>query len=324
MREAQFLKQNKDRWQHYERIPTNDPDELADRFVRITDDLAYARTFYPKSRTVKYLNALAARAHLAIYKNRKEKRSRFRTFWTTELPLVLVRHRREILYAFLFTLVFFLVGWLSAAKDDRFVRLILSDQYVNMTNENIEKGDPFGVYKQESSLMMFFHIASNNIQVSFFAYVFGIFGGVITVYLLMTNGIMLGSFMYYFFSRGLGQKAVMVIFIHGTIEMSSIIIAGACGLIIGKSWMFPGTYTRMESLVRGGKDSIKIIMALVVFFIVAAIFESFVTRHTEMPKWLSGTILISSLALMVWYFVIYPIQVKRSIDRTVAALPATD
>lgn len=316
MREAQFLKQNKDRWQHYERVPTNDPDELADRFVRLTDDLAYARTFYPKSKTVQYLNGLASRSHLAIYKNRKEKRNRFISFWKIELPLVLSKYRKDLLYAFLFFLVFFLIGWLSAAKEGNFVRLILGDNYVNVTNENIEKGDPFGIYKHEEPLMMFLSIAYNNIQVSFATYVFGIFGGVMTVYFMFKNGIMLGSFMYYFFSKGLGTQAVLVIFIHGTIEISALIIAGACGLILGKSWMFPGTYTRLEGLVKGAKDSLKIILGLVVFFLVAAFFESFVTRHTGMPVWLSVSILTGSLLLMIWYFVLYPQKVKRSFETT--------
>src|SRR5688572_50323 len=114
MREAQFLKQNKDRWQQYERVPTNDPDELADRFIQLTDDLAYARTFYSKSKTVQYLNGLASKFHLAIYKNRKEKDNRFKTFFVTELPLVLARYRKDLLYAFIFFTVFFLIGWLSA------------------------------------------------------------------------------------------------------------------------------------------------------------------------------------------------------------------
>jgi len=319
MREAQFLKQNKDRWQYYERIPTNDPDELADRFVRLTDDLAYARTFYPKSKTVQYLNGLASRSHLAIYKNRKERRSRFSSFWTTELPLVLARYRKDLLYAFLFFFVFFLIGWLSAAKDDHFVRLILGDGYVNMTNENIEKGDPFGVYKQEDAILMFFSIAFNNIWISFVTYVTGIAAGVWTIFMLLKNGIMLGSFMYYFFAKGLGQKAVLVIFVHGTIEISAIIIAGACGLILGKSWMFPGTYTRLEGLMRGARDSLKIAVALVAFFLVAAFFESFVTRHTGMPVWLSAFILGASLLLMVWYFVLYPLKVKRSFEQAPAA-----
>jgi uncharacterized membrane protein SpoIIM required for sporulation len=318
MREAQFLKQNKDRWQQYERLPTNDPDELADRFVQLTDDLAYAKTFYSKSKTVQYLNGLASKSHLAIYKNRKEKNNRFISFWKIELPLTLARYRKDLLYAFVFFFIFFLIGWLSAAKDDNFIRLILGDGYVNMTNENIEKGDPFSVYKKDDGLYMFLRIAQNNITVSFWTYVMGIFAGVWTVYLLFRNGIMLGSFMYYFFSKGLGTKAVLVIFIHGTIEISSIIIAGACGLILGKSWMFPGTYTRLEGLIRGAKDSLKIVLGLTAFFLVAAFFESFVTRHTGMPAWMSGAILVGSLYLMIWYFVLYPQKVKKRFETALA------
>jgi uncharacterized membrane protein SpoIIM required for sporulation len=228
---------------------------------------------------------------------------------------VLSKYRKDIFYAFLFFFVFFLIGWISAAKDDHFVRLILGDGYVNMTNENIEKGDPFGVYKRDEPVLMFMMIASNNIMVSFQTYVWGIVAGVITIVRLLIEGVRLGSFMYYFFAKGLGAKAVSVIFIHGTIEISSLILAGACGLILGKSWMFPGTYTRLEGLIRGAKDSLKIAFSLVLFLLVAAFFESFVTRHTEMPGWLSTSILSGSLVLMVWYFVVYPQRVKRSFEK---------
>jgi uncharacterized membrane protein SpoIIM required for sporulation len=161
---------------------------------------------------------------------------------------------------------------------------------------------------------MFLMIAFNNIQVYFWVYVLGIFAAVWTVYLLFTNGIMLGSFEYFFFSKGLGWKSLVVVFVHGTIEISAIIIAGAAGLILGKSWMFPGTYKRMESLKSGAKDSLKIVLGLVPFFLVAAFLEGFITRHTEMPLWLSISILMASLFLIGWYFVIYPKQMMKRIE----------
>ena len=145
MREALFLKQNKERWKSYEQHHADDPDALAERFVSLTDDLAYARTFYPGSKTVKYLNGLAADIHLAIYQNKKEKRNRLVDFWKYDLPMIMGKHRKQLLYAFLFFMVFLMMGIISAKYDEDFVRLILGDDYVNMTNENIEKGDPFGV-----------------------------------------------------------------------------------------------------------------------------------------------------------------------------------
>ena len=110
MREALFLKQNKERWKSYEQYHADDPDALAERFVSLTDDLAYARTFYPGSKTVKYLNGLAADIHLAIYQNKKEKRNRIVDFWKYDLPTIMGKHRKQLLYAFLFFMVFLLMG----------------------------------------------------------------------------------------------------------------------------------------------------------------------------------------------------------------------
>ncbi len=266
MREALFLKQNKDRWSSYEREPSSDPDELAERFIQLTDDLAYARTFYPKSKTVQYLNGLAGSIHLAIYKNKKEKQNRLIEFWKYELPLVMARNQRALLYAFLFFTSFVLIGVLSAHYDENFIRLILGDGYVNMTNENIEKGDPFGVYKSRDPMTMFLTIAFNNIYVSFRVFVMGLMLGVGTVYGLFYNGIMLGSFEYYFFSKGIGFDSILVVFIHGTLEISAIIIAGAAGLVLGNSILFPKTLTRMQSVIRGAKDGLKIIIGLLPVF----------------------------------------------------------
>ena len=248
MREALFIKQNTQRWKDYENQRASGPDELAESFISITDDLAYAKTFYPKSNTTKYLNGLAASFHQSIYKNKREKTNRFISFWQYELPLVFYKHRRQLLYSFIFFIVFSLMGWLSAKYDSTFIRAILGNDYVNMTNENIAKGDPFGVYKQGNSSLMFAMIASNNIRVELAAFVMGILLSLGTLYQLMFNGIMVGSFQYYFFSKGLGWQSVLVIWLHGTLEISSIIVAGGAGLILGNSILFPKTYTRMVSL----------------------------------------------------------------------------
>jgi len=314
MREALFIKQNTQRWKDYEKQQTSDPDELAESFISITDDLAYAKTFYPKSNTTKYLNGLAAGFHQSIYKNRKEKTNRFITFWKYELPLIFYKHRRQLLYSFLFFVVFSLMGWLSAKYDNTFLRAILGNDYVNMTNENIAKGDPFGVYKQGDSSLMFLMIASNNIRVELMTFVMGIFLSIGTIYELMFNGIMMGSFQYYFASKGFGLQSVLVIWLHGTLELSSIIIAGGAGLILGNSILFPKTFTRMVSLKNAAKDGLKIGIGLIPIFITAAFIESFLTRRTEMPIWLSGGILLSSAAFIIWYVILYPAYLNRKLN----------
>jgi len=287
------------------------PDELADRFIEITNDLAYSKTFYPNSRTTAYLNGLASKLHRSVYKNKKEKSNRFINFWKNELPLLFLEHRKQVIYSLVFFLISCAIGAISAKYDDTFVRLILGDGYVNMTNDNISKGDPFGVYKRENPILMFIQIGGNNIFVSFYTFVLGIlfsFGSIVS---LFRNGIMLGSFQYFFFSKNLGLQSVLVIWIHGTLEISAIVLAGAAGLILGNSLLFPKTYTRKASVLKGAKDGLKIVFGLVPIFIVAAFLESFITRHTEMPMILSGLILLSSAAFIIWYVFIYPIKINR-------------
>lgn len=315
MQEVAFLKKNSEKWKRFEALiagrNTTDPDTLAELFISLTDDLAYARTFYPESKTTRYLNTLTAKVHQAIYRNKKEEKSRFVTFWKEEVPRTMWECRRDLLYAFVIFTVAFLIGAVSAANDLAFPRLIMGDTYVNMTLENIKNGDPLAVYKQARELDMFFGITLNNVLVSFRMYASGILTAIGTVMMLFYNGIMVGAFQYFFYQHGVLTESLLTIWIHGTLEISAIIIAGAAGLTFGKSLLFPGTYTRSYSLLRGAKQGLKIIIGLVPIFITAGFLESFVTRHNDMPVVLSLLIIGSSLAFIVWYFVIYPSALYR-------------
>ena len=316
MREALFIKQNTERWKQYENLQSHDPDEIAECFIAITDDLAYAKTFYPQSKTIHYLNKIATGFHQSIYKNKKEKSGRFISYWQYELPLLFKKYQRQILYSFIFFVVFSLIGALSAKYDNSFVRLVMGDEYVNMTNDNIAKGDPFGVYKSGSSGMMFLMIAQNNLYITVVCYLLGIFCSVGTIFSLFKNGIMLGAFEYFFFSKGFGLKSILVIWIHGTLEISCIIIAGGAGLVFGNSILFPKTYNRFVSFKKGAIEGMKITLGILPIIVVAAIFESFVTRHTEMPVWLSISILSASLFFIVWYVIIYPARLTKTLNLT--------
>ncbi len=311
MREALFVKQNSGKWKSYEQLQASHPDQVAERFIDITNDLAYAKTFYPKSKTTAYLNGLASVLHQSIYKNKKEDSNRFIAFWKFELPVLFYTYRKQLLYALIFFVISGAIGVLSAKYDDGFVRLILGDRYVNMTNENIAKGDPFGVYKRQGPVSMFFMIAANNVYVSLLCFVSGIFLGIGPVFMLLRNGIMLGSFQYYFFSKGLGAASILVIWIHGTLEISAIVMAGAAGLVLGHGLLFPKTYTRLQAFRNSAKDGTKMALGIVPILVVAAFFEGFVTRYTQMPLWLSISVLGGSLLFIIWYVVIYPLQLNK-------------
>lgn len=315
MREALFIKNNTPRWQRFESLLSQknagNPDLLADLFIQLTDDLSFARTNYPESQTTVYLNNLAAKVHQAIYRNKKEEKGRFVRFWKYELPLLFYSAHKQLLYSFLIFAACMLIGAVSAAHDMNFVRLILGDAYVNMTLENIEKGDPLAVYKSEGEMDMFMFITLNNIFVSFKTFAYGIFISIGTVMSLFHNGIMLGSFQYFFYQKGLLLTSLLTIWIHGTLEISAIVIAGCAGMVMGNSLLFPGTYSRIESLMMGAKKGLKISIGLVPIFIMAGFLESFVTRHTEWPSVVKLAIILLSACFIVYYFIIYPIRLHK-------------
>ncbi|WP_276484488.1 stage II sporulation protein M [Paraflavitalea pollutisoli] len=311
MREGLFLKKNIEKWKQYQYESASNPDEMAKQFTELVNDLGYAKTFYPHSKVTTYLNGLASRIYLGIYRNKREESSRFARFWKTELPLTVRKYHRELLYAFLIFTTLAVMAAFSAAHDATFVRGILGDGYVEMTEDNIAKGDPFGVYKDENKIVMFLRIALNNIRVSLMVFVAGLFLSVGTAWFLFQNGMMLGAFQYMFFAKGLGWPSVLVIWIHGTLEISAIIIAGGAGFILGNSLLFPGTRKRIDSLKRGAKDGLKLMIGLVPVFIVAAFLEGYVTRYSSMPQWLSISILAASFSFILWYFVLYPIRLGK-------------
>ena len=315
MREGLFLKKNIENWKGYQYQPSSDPDEMAHEFTELVNDLGYARTFYPQSKVTQYLNGLASRTCLGIYKNKREDRSRLITFWTRELPLVVRKYHRELLYSFLIFTTFALMAAFSTAQDQSFVRGILGDSYVEMTESNIANGDPFGVYKSSDRLTMFFTIALNNIKVSFMVFIGGLLASLGTIWFLFNNGMMLGAFQTFFFMKNLGWQSVLVVWIHGTLEISAIIIAGGAGFILGNSILFPKTYRRIDSVKRGARDGMKLMIGLVPVFIAAAFLEGFITRYATMPKPLSISILALSFSFITWYFVAWPIILQKRLQR---------
>jgi uncharacterized membrane protein SpoIIM required for sporulation len=315
VREGRFIKKNIEKWKQYQYETATDPDEMAQQFTELVNDLGYSKTFYPQSKVTQYLNGLASKIYLGIYKNKREESSRIWRFWKTELPLTVRKYHRELLYAFLLFTAFAVMAAFSTAQDQSFVRGVLGNDYVEMTEENIARGDPFGVYKDKNKFEMFLTIALNNVKVSFMVFVGGFLLTIGTVWMLFQNGMMLGSFQTFFFLKEIGWQSVLVVWVHGTLEISAIIIAGGAGLIVGNSILFPGTHKRLHSLKRGAKDGLKLMIGLVPVFIVAAFLEGYITRYSTMPKGISISILASSFSFIIWYFVWYPIQLQNKMHR---------
>ncbi|MDX1327269.1 MAG: stage II sporulation protein M [Arenibacter sp.] len=327
MREAAFVRQNKEKWVAFEKAMNLNahmsPDQLANAYIKLTNDLAYAQTYYADSKTLLYLNSLASQAHQKLYKNKKERRNRIIDFWKTEFPLFFKQYHPTLLLAFLLFAVSAAIGSISSLYDDSFVRLILGDAYVNETLNNIAMGDPTAIYKGGSEIGSFLGITINNIRVAFLAFAFGVITSIGTAYILFSNGVMLGAFITFFYTQQVFFEANKQIWLHGTIEISVIVVAGCAGLIMGNSILFPKTFSRRVSFMKGAKDGLKVVVSTIPFFILAGFIEGFITRYSNMSVWLALTIIGASFSLIVYYYILYPILLNRKNERKGSAVYRT-
>jgi len=314
MKESKFIEQNKENWLEFEKKllhKYNQASRLDRLFVQITDDLSYARTFY-KTRSVKiYLNGIAQILFNNLYRNKSGNLKSFWNFWKKDLPLCIYEARKEFRISFAIFLFAFAIGILSSIYDKDFSRVILGKDYVEMTLENIKHHDPLAVYKKAHETSMFIGITINNLLVALSTFLFGAFFSFGTVISLIRNAIMVGGFQYFFIEKGLFRESFLTIWQHGTLEISSIIIAGAAGLTMGNGLLFPGSFSRIDAFKNSAQRGLKIFTGISPIIILAAFIEGFVTRHNDVSDFIRIMVIICSLTFVLVYFVVYPLHVAR-------------
>ena len=321
MRESKFIGQKADQWKEYEEGLEGGnlgPDKLERAFIELNDDLAYARTFY-RNRSVRvFLNNLLTPFYDRIYGSKRGGGAKkILSFFTETAPRIHYSAQRFMLVSLLTVMLGFMMGYFGTRHDQKFATTVLGPDYVRMTEENIAKGDPMGVYKDDEPAGMFFRIATNNLQVAFYFFLFGALFCVGTLYMLTVNGIVLGTFTYLFTSRGLTTEYLLTVYQHGTLEILTMVVEGAAGLMMGAGFLFPGTLSRVQSVQNAARKSITMFLVCVPIIMVAAFIESYLTRFTELDSILRLLIIGLSLLFMLFYFVVLPwlkFRGNRSLD----------
>ncbi|MFT5859579.1 MAG: putative membrane protein SpoIIM required for sporulation, partial [Flavobacteriaceae bacterium] len=315
MKETKFIEQNKKKWNRFEQLyesQSHDPEELSDLYMDITDDLSYAQTFY-RRRTVRvYLNQLAQKVYTGVHKQKGESFKKFITVWKVSLPLEIYRSRKNLLFALVAFLIYTTIGVVTTHLDPNFASIVLGQGYVDVTNENIANQNPLAIYEDNDQLSMFINITTNNLKVAFLTFFVGFFFTLGTHMLMFYNGVMLGTFQYFFHTKGLLVTSFLGIWIHGAFEISAIVLAAGAGITAGNGLLFPRSYTRMQSLQLSTKRGLKIMLSLVPFIIAAGFLESYVTANYQMlPDWSKWAIILFSFALILFFYVFYPMYVAR-------------
>lgn len=310
MKEIDFVAHNREKWDGYQDITRHlaatPPDRLAQIYLDVTADLAFAQTHFSESSTTTYLETLALHFHQRLYQRRYERWRELRRFYTHDIPLAFYHSRRELLIATLIFLFAMCVGIVSQHENPDFARFILGEIYVEKTEANIAGGKPMAVYSSEDELTMFGMIFLNNVWIDFYTFLSGLGSFLFVIAVALNNGVMFGTFETFLIQKGEVLSALFVVNLHGSLEIPTIVMSTASGLSLGTGWLFPGAQSRLSAFRDGAKRAVKIFLGVVPITFVAAFIESYFTRHTEVPLPARIAFVVAGFSFILYYVVLLP------------------
>jgi uncharacterized membrane protein SpoIIM required for sporulation len=282
-----FLNERRPAWQQLETLLTQtktdirrlSPQELADlgRLYRATtSDLALAQRDFPNQRVTHYLNGLVSRAHAQIYQEEPLRRRALQYFYCHEFPLLyrtLLPYTSLCFGVFLIgTMIAFFVTW----RHPDAIYVFAGAEIEELVRQ-VEAGKLWTEIAPTARSAASSMILTNNIRVMFLTFAGGITAGLLTLWVILSNGIHLGAIFGLLQVHGLSGGLGEFIVAHGFIELSVIFLAGGCGLYMGDALIRPGLLTRRTALVQRSRQSVQLILGCVPLLILAGLIEGFIS-----------------------------------------------
>ncbi|MBY7141535.1 stage II sporulation protein M [Virgibacillus sp. NKC19-3] len=280
----QFVKQNRKDWKQLEQYITilqksqrKQTGETIHQFNQLyqkaAQHLSYSQTFFPDEEITSYLNGLVAKSHNLLYKDQVSSMKQIRTFFSTTFIGLLLEQWKAVTVAMALFIIGMLAAFLSVLSDPLHLYGLLPEQVA----QSVSPEELGANHDAINHSMMSASIMTNNIQVAFLAFAGGITFGILTVYVMVYNGIMIGALAGLFWHYGQSYEFWAYIVPHGIIELTAIFIAGGAGLLMGYKLFVPGPYARGYQLKRQAKRSVQLLLGTIPLFVIAGIIEGFIT-----------------------------------------------
>jgi uncharacterized membrane protein SpoIIM required for sporulation len=272
--------------------------EAALLYRQAASDLSTLRQDPSARAYAEHVNQLLARAHHIIYSSRGTTFLKVLRFLRDGYPVIFQRHIRYVLVSFIILLAGAALGSVLTLARPEFMRHMLGPAMV----ETIERHEMWthsivGIKPLASSLIM-----TNNLSVCFMAFAGGILFGLLTVYSMFFNGLLLGVIGVACQQHGMSLDLWSFVAPHGSLELPSIILSGAAGLRLGYGVLFPGIYRWRDSVAHAGVDAARLVSAVIPLLVIAGSLEGFFSP-SDAPVWLKFTVGGSLFVLLVsWLF----------------------
>jgi uncharacterized membrane protein SpoIIM required for sporulation len=236
-----------------------------------SSDLAIARRDHPDAPITEYLNTLCARAHPLLYRGSPVRLGSIWGFFGTALPRSFRAAWPYIVASLVLMLVGFIAGWVAVdVRPDLRASLVPPSLFDEMARGQISTG------VQDAPFAAAF-IIQNNIRVALICFAGGVFLGIPTAFVLLSNGWMLGTVAAAVRLGGYDFQFWSLIVPHGVLELSVIVISGGTGLMVGDAILRPGQMRRGEALARVARRAVLLAFGAASLLIIAGTLEAFVS-----------------------------------------------
>jgi uncharacterized membrane protein SpoIIM required for sporulation len=255
------------------RLPASDILRLGTRYREAAADLAYARRRFGDDPVTRRLETLVLGSRPLVY-GAPARRGSLRAYLAHGYWRAIAERPKPLLAAWLLMLLPAVLAGLWALGDPSAAGGLVPAGYRSVAEPHHQglilhgAGEHAGV-----SIGIFV----NNIQVTFLAYAGGITLGLLTGYVLATNGILLGALAGLATQAGNGGDLLRLVVGHGVLELSCIAVTAAAGLRVGWSLVEPGAGTRASALRTEAARSVGIVLGTMPWLVLAGLVEGFVT-----------------------------------------------
>ncbi len=277
--------------------------DMARLYRATTSDLALAKRDFPRNEITVYLNQLVARAHAVVYRSEPLALKNLWDFISKGFPRLF---RETWIFTFIAAMFFILPAIASGVVT--YIRpasatLLLPPEAHRLIGIVEDKKLWIDIPVEERPYASAF-IMRNNIQVSFLAFASGLTAGLLTLWVLFFNGLMIGTLTGLTAFHGIGFELWTFVIGHGVIELSVIFISGGSGLMLGWAILQPGLLRRRDALAQAARKAVYLLLGAVPWLVVAGTIEGFISPNNDIAvpiHWavgiVSGILLYSYLLL---------------------------
>lgn len=250
-------------------------------YRRTSADLARAQASYRSTDATRYLNQLCARAYGGVYRPTPDRLGALKRFYAAELPRLVRTEWKAIAVSGGLMLLGVILGATTVALEPTGVALLVPDQI----QETVARGQLWTdtIEGQSASSELAVRILTNNLQVTFQVFAFGLTFGVLTVVGLLANGLHIGALVTHCFQHGLGGGLLVFMAAHGPLELSIIAISGGAGLLLAQGLLLPGERSRAEALRAKGARAVRLVVGCAPILALTGVIEGFVSPGRLFP-----------------------------------------